>query len=101
MRTIAAVEAAKLGHGAIGYIAKVLDIDPKTIRQGQRDLDNLPERPADRVRKPGGGRKRRLDQDPKIDDDFRKVLVEHTAGSPTEETLIWTNLTKAEIVDLM
>jgi hypothetical protein len=78
-----------------------LGIDPKTIRQGQRDLDDLPERPATRVRKPGGGRKRRLDQDPKIDDDFHKVLVEHTAGSPTEETLIWTNLTKTEIVDLM
>ncbi len=31
----------------------------------------------------------------------RKVLVEHTAGSPTEESLIWTNLTKTEIVDLM
>jgi hypothetical protein len=100
-RRYAAVEAAKLGHGGIEYISKVLGIDPKTIRQGQRDLDDLPERPATRVRKPGGGRKRRLDQDPKIDDDFHKVLVEHTAGSPTEETLIWTNLTKTEIVDLM
>src|SRR4051812_7284859 len=49
----------------------------------------------------GGGRKRKIDEDPKIDEDFRKVLVEHTAGSPTEEALIWTDLTKTEIVDLM
>jgi hypothetical protein len=100
-RRYAAVEAAKLGHGGIEYISKVLGIDPKTIRQGQRDLEDLPERPAPRVRKPGGGRKRRLDHDPQIDEDFHKVLVEHTAGSPTEESLIWTNLTKTEIVDLM
>ena len=100
-RRYAAVEAAKLGHGGIEYISRVLGVDPKTIRQGQRDLEDLPEGPASRVRKPGGGRKRKIDEDPKIDEDFRKVLVEHTAGSPTEESLIWTNLTRTEIVDLM
>jgi hypothetical protein len=100
-RRYAAVEAAKLGHGGIEYISEVLGVDPKTIRQGQRDLENLPEDPPSRVRNPGGGRKRKIDDDPKIDEDFRKVLVEHTAGSPTEESLIWTNLTKTEIVDLM
>jgi hypothetical protein len=100
-RRYAAVEAAKLGHGGVEYLSRVLDIDPKTIRQGQRDLADLPEKPASRIRKPGGGRKRRLDHDPKIDDDFHKILVNHTAGSPTEESLIWTNLTKTEIVTLM
>jgi hypothetical protein len=100
-RRYAAVEAAKLGHGGTEYISHVLGIDPKTIRQGQRDLEDLPEGPASRVREPGGGRKRKIDDDPKIDDDFRKVLVEHTAGSPTEESLIWTDLTRTEIVDLM
>lgn len=100
-RRYAAVEAAKLGHGGIEYISQVLGVDPKTIRQGQRDLEDLPEEPASRVRNPGGGRKRKIDDDPKIDEDFRKVLVEHTAGSPTEESLIWTDLTKTEIVDLM
>jgi hypothetical protein len=100
-RRYAAVEAAKLGHGGVEYIARVLGIDPKTIRHGQRDLEDLPERPTPRVRKPGGGRKRAIEEDPQIDADFRAVLVEHTAGSPTEEALIWTNLTKTEIVDLM
>lgn len=100
-RRYAAVEAAKLGHGGIEYISKVLGIDAKTIHRGQRDLADLPEGPTSRVRKPGGGRKRKIDEDPKIDEDFRKVLVDHTAGSPTEESLIWTNLTKTEIVGLM
>src|SRR5260370_28778323 len=90
-RRYAAVEAAKLGHGGVEYISRVLGVDPKTIRQGQRDLEDLPERPAARVRNPGGGRRRKIDDDPKIDDDFRKVLVEHTAGSPTDGALNWTN----------
>lgn len=100
-RRYAAVEAAKLGHGGTEYIAGVLGVDPKTIRHGRHDLKDLPERPAPRVREPGGGRKRKLEKDPKIDEDFCTVLVEHTAGSPTEASLIWTDLTKTEIVDLM
>ncbi len=100
-RRYAAVEAAKRGHGGIESIAQVLGLDPKTIRQGQRDLEDLPDRPASRVRKPGGGRKRKSEDDPKSDADFRTVRGAHTAGSPTEESLIWTNLTKTEIVDLM
>jgi hypothetical protein len=100
-RRYAAVEAAKLGHGGIEYISAVLGIDPKTIRQGQRDLEDLPDRPTSRVRTPGGGRKRLLEEDPQIAEDFQKVLIDQTAGSPTQESLIWTNLTKTEIVDLM
>src|SRR5947199_10847907 len=81
-RRYAAVEAAKLGHGGIEYISRVLGIDPKTIRQGQRDLEDLPKGPSSRVREPGGGRKRKLEEDPKIDEDFRKVLREDTRASP-------------------
>jgi hypothetical protein len=33
-RRYAAVEALKLGHGGIDYIARLLNCDPKTIRQG-------------------------------------------------------------------
>lgn len=100
-RRYAAVEAAEFGHGGIEYISSVFNIDPKTIHQGRLDLDDLPDQPAPRVRKTGGGRKRKLEQDPKIDDDFQKVLVDHTAGSPTRESLIWTDLTRTEIVERM
>ena len=52
-RRYAAVEAAKLGHGGIEYIATLLDCDPKTIRQGRRDLEDLPDVPRERCRKKG------------------------------------------------
>ena len=52
-RRYAAIEAAKLGQGGIEYVATVLDCDPKTIRQGQLDLDHLPDELGQRVRKKG------------------------------------------------
>jgi hypothetical protein len=52
-RRYAAVEAAKLGHGGIEYIARLLGCDPKTIRQGKQDLQNLPDVPPERCRKKG------------------------------------------------
>ena len=52
-RRYAAVEAAKLGHGGIEYLAALLECDPKTIRQGRRDLDDLPDVPPERCRKKG------------------------------------------------
>ena len=57
-RRYAAIEAAKLGHGGTEYISALLGCDPKTIRQGQQDLDQLPDGLDDRVRKKGAGRSR-------------------------------------------
>jgi hypothetical protein len=54
-RRYAAVEAAKLDHGGLQYIAQLFGIDGKTIRQGRADL-GLAEDPAgDRCRKKAVG----------------------------------------------
>ena len=53
-RRYAAIEAAKLGHGGVEYIARVLACDPKTIRQGLRDLEEGEDIAAGRIRKKGG-----------------------------------------------
>lgn len=54
-RRYAAVEAAKLGHGGVTYVADLFDCDPDTIRQGGRDMEQLPQDAAEgRVRKKGG-----------------------------------------------
>jgi hypothetical protein len=53
-RRYAAVEAGKLGHGGVVYIAKLFGCDPDTIRRGLIDVDQLPEDSAEgRVRKKG------------------------------------------------
>jgi len=57
-RRYAAVEAAKLGHGGVEYIARVLACDPKTIRQGLRDLEATEDGAAGRIRTKGGAARR-------------------------------------------
>jgi hypothetical protein len=57
-RRYAAIEAAKLGHGGLEYVSALLGCDPETIRQGQHDLDQLPDGPGDRVRKKGADESR-------------------------------------------
>lgn len=59
-RRFAALEAARLGHGGIEYIASVLGCSTRTIERGVGELEQLPTDPAaGRVRRPGAGRKKR------------------------------------------
>ena len=54
-RRYAAVEAEKLGHGGVEYIANLFACDPKTIDHGREDVAELPTDKAEgRVRKKGG-----------------------------------------------
>jgi hypothetical protein len=53
-RRYAAVEAVKVGHGGISYVAKLFACDPETVRHGEEDLGQLPEdEAAGRIRKKG------------------------------------------------
>jgi len=59
-RHYAAIQARQLGHGGIAYIAEVLGCSTRTILRGIPELDQLPDDPAaGRVRRAGGGRKKR------------------------------------------
>ncbi|MGZ3433625.1 MAG: hypothetical protein ACXVA7_17765 [Isosphaeraceae bacterium] len=42
-----------MGHGGVEYIAQVLQCDPKTIRQGQADLEGTDDLDTGRVPKKG------------------------------------------------
>ena len=54
-RRYAAIEAGKLGHGGVAYVAKLFRCEPDTIRRGLADVEQLPDDAADgRVRKKGG-----------------------------------------------
>lgn len=102
-RRYAAVEAAKLGHGGLDYIATLLGCDPKTVRRGQRDLEQLADQdlqdiaPDERTRKPGGGREPATESRPDLVPGFRAVLEDRTAGDPMDRGVIWTDLTPREI----
>lgn len=54
-RRYAAIEAEKLGHGGVLYLAELFECDPATIRHGRDDVEQLPTDAAgDRVRVKGG-----------------------------------------------
>jgi hypothetical protein len=58
-RRYAALEARRLGHGGIEYIAEVLGCSTRTIERGADEIEQLPNDPAaGRVRRPGAGRKK-------------------------------------------
>lgn len=98
-RRYAAVEAEKFGHGGITYICGVLRCDSDRVRRGTEELKHpLPEKEK-RIRKPGGGRKAVLPTSVGLDEAFFEVLKNHTAGSPMDEEIRWTNLKREKIAE--
>jgi len=100
-RLYAAIEVKKLPYGGFSYISNILDCSPPTLYEGLKELETLEERPQDRVRRPGGGRKRIIEITEQIDEVFLAVVGEHTAGDPMREKVIWTDLRPAEVAELM
>jgi hypothetical protein len=98
-RRYAAIEASKLGHGGISYIAEVLGCARSTIASGVQELASLPAAGGydPRMRQAGGGRKPYEQALAGIDEAFLDVVQDHTAGDPMQAEVLWTNLTHAEI----
>ncbi len=98
-RIYAAIEARKLPHGGMTYIAELFGCSRKTIRQGMKELDDPRTLPKDRIRRPGGGRKAKLETIPGLDAAFLEVVRDYTAGDPMKEEVLWTNLAHQEIAE--
>lgn len=59
-RRYVAVEAVRMGYGGIEYVAQVFGCSRKTVERGMAELPELPNDPAaGRIRRPGGGRKKK------------------------------------------
>ena len=99
-RLYAAIEALKVGHGGISYIANIVGCSRKTIARGIRELQSLTDGDREkRVRVPGGGRKPYDEIHENIDAQFLDVLKNNTAGDPMNQQIKWTNLTHAEVAE--
>jgi hypothetical protein len=96
-RRYAAIESRKLGHGGHSYIAQVLGCERHTVATGLCELSDPDALSQVRIRAAGGGRKSCLETIPNLETAFVQVLDDHTAGSPTNEAVKWTNLTHQEI----
>lgn len=100
-RRYAAIEAVKLGYGGISYIGALLGCHAHTIRRGIAELQSEQAMSKERIRQPGGGRKRSLDTIEGLSDAFLRVIEAHTAGSPMDESIKWTHLSRHRIAELL
>ena len=100
-RRYAAVEALKLGRGGVSYISRLLRCDDEAMQLGRRELEAEEPLSQRRIRSVGGGRKSSLATLAGLDEAFLSVIAQHTAGSPMDETIKWTNLTRQEIAQLL
>ena len=88
----AAAEARDLGWGGITAVAQATGLSRVTITAGLRELEQ-PARvraaQAERVRRPGGGRKPVVENDPEIEAALDALIDPVTRGDP-ESPLRWT-----------
>ena len=101
-RRYAALEALKIGFGGVAYVARVLGMSRRTLYTGIRELEqmrngdpNHPQRPSGggaRIRRPGGGRPPLTPDEPVLREALSDVLEAHSAGSPTDPRVRWTDL---------
>ncbi|CAA9576178.1 hypothetical protein AVDCRST_MAG81-2268 [uncultured Synechococcales cyanobacterium] len=100
-RRYAAIEAAKLGHGGIRYISGLFGCNYRTLTSGMGELQDEAAMHQSSIRQKGGGRKSAFEQIAGLDEVFLQVIAQHTAGSPMDETVKWTNLNWREIAKLL
>lgn len=100
-RRYAAIEALKLGWGGLTYVSQLLGCDYESVQLGRVELADEEALKLSGIRRSGGGRKSALEKIAGLDAAFLNVIAQHTAGSPMDETLKWTNLTRQEIAELL
>ncbi len=90
-RLFAADKALELGHDGARLAARILDLSPRTVQRGIHELQHgIVPHARDRMRQPGGGRKRCEEVDAGLLAALEALLEETTAGDPMA-LLRWTS----------
>jgi len=79
-RRYLSVEAKSLGYGGITLVSQLSGVSRQTLTAGVKELNNADDempKPG-KSRKPGGGRKTILENNPEIMDTLLKLLEAHT-----------------------
>ena len=89
LRLFAAAEAKYLGRGGISLVARAIEVSRDRISRGLQDLEAEKKLQPDRIRRPGGGRKKQVEKDPTLRKDLEQLISPYTRGDP-ESPLRWT-----------
>ena len=85
-----ATEARVLGRGGIALVARATGVSRSTITRGIRELESGEVVEAGRVRRSGGGRRRKEDGDPTLVADLEGLVEPSVSGDP-QSPLRWTS----------
>jgi hypothetical protein len=88
-RRFAAVEAKTAGRGGVSAVMRATGIARSTIGRGLAELRAGEAPDAERVRRPGGGRRPLSKTDASLLDDLRALVEPETRGDP-QSPLLWT-----------
>jgi DNA-binding phage protein len=99
-RRFAAIEAMTLGRGGVALVARITGLARSTIYNGIRDIENNRLAGPDRVRRPGGGRKKKIVEDPTLLRDLRAEVEPDTRGDPMKP-LLWTTKSLSHLTDVL
>jgi transposase len=86
-RLFVASEAKSFGPGGISEVSRISKITRKTIYRGLEEIKN--KETSERIRLPGGGRKKIISHDKSLETDLDKLIDPATRGDP-ESCLRWT-----------
>lgn len=100
-RRYAAMEAQKIGYGGISYVTRLFGINFRTVKRGIEELQSPELMSQKRIRAIGAGRKKKLETIEGLETAFLRVIDRHIAGSPMDEEIRWTHLTRQQIADLL
>jgi hypothetical protein len=89
LRLFAAAEAKYLGRGGISLVARAIEVSRDRISRGLQDLETEKKLEPDRIRRPGGGRKKQVEENPALRKDLERLISPYTRGDP-ESPLRWT-----------
>jgi hypothetical protein len=88
-RLMAANEALAVGRGGIARVSRACGLSRKAIAKGIQEIAAGTAPPPGRVRRPGAGRKRITERDPRLAGDLELLIDPDTRGDP-ETPLRWT-----------
>ena len=88
-RLVVAAESKAWGPGGISAVSRATGFSRQVIRQGLAELRLPRGRPAGRIRRQGGGRKKAIEKDATLTADLEKLVESTTRGDP-ESPLRWT-----------
>jgi hypothetical protein len=104
LRLWAATEARSLGHGGIKAVAVACGLSRRSIERGLSELqsqaagDETVPLPVGRVRRPGGGRKTLLSNNPNLVAEIERLVDSATRGDPMSP-LRWTSKSTEKIAN--